>query len=137
VVDVCTVAADLRLHGIPPAWLGGICITPRLPQNAVELSDVDCDTLKSDPSHLSDAEDLQEHEPLIASSSSSTLQYRRNSKQASQDRHSFIRPQEISVLQSIMEKVKGSKLSYYADKLAVEAEPGLSNTQLFVCFKEI
>ncbi|KAK3078342.1 hypothetical protein LTS18_007764, partial [Coniosporium uncinatum] len=31
-----------------------------------------------------------------------------------------------------MEKVKGSKLSYYADKLAVEAEPGLSNTQLFL-----
>jgi len=45
---------------------------PRPLQIAIELSDVDCDTLK-------DAEDLQEYEPLIAFSSSSILQQRRNS----------------------------------------------------------
>ncbi|KAK5170233.1 uracil permease [Saxophila tyrrhenica] len=31
-----------------------------------------------------------------------------------------------------MEKVKNSKMAYYADKLAVESEPGLTNTQLML-----
>ncbi|PQE18275.1 uracil permease protein [Rutstroemia sp. NJR-2017a WRK4] len=32
----------------------------------------------------------------------------------------------------IMEKVKGTKLAYFADKLAVESEPGLTNAQLML-----
>lgn len=31
-----------------------------------------------------------------------------------------------------MEKLKQSKVRYYADKLAVEAEPGLTNAQLML-----
>lgn len=31
-----------------------------------------------------------------------------------------------------MEKVKDSKLGYYASKIAVESEPGLSSTQLML-----
>jgi NCS1 family nucleobase:cation symporter-1 len=31
-----------------------------------------------------------------------------------------------------MEKVKNSKVAYYADKLAVESEPGLTTTQLML-----
>jgi hypothetical protein len=31
-----------------------------------------------------------------------------------------------------MEKVKNTKLAYYVDKLAVEAEPGLTNAQLML-----
>jgi NCS1 family nucleobase:cation symporter-1 len=31
-----------------------------------------------------------------------------------------------------MEKVKGTKLAYFADKLAVESEPGLTNAQLML-----
>ena len=31
-----------------------------------------------------------------------------------------------------MEKVKSSKLAHWVDKLAVESEPGLTNTQLFL-----
>jgi hypothetical protein len=33
-------------------------------------------------------------------------------------------------LAGIMEKVKNSRLAYWADKLAVESEPGLTNAQV-------
>lgn len=35
-------------------------------------------------------------------------------------------------LDFIMEKVKNTKVGYWADKLAVEAEPGLTNAQLML-----
>jgi len=31
----------------------------------------------------------------------------------------------------------GSKMAYWADKIAVDAEPGLSHTQLMVCAREM
>ncbi|CAG8980041.1 hypothetical protein HYALB_00009250 [Hymenoscyphus albidus] len=39
---------------------------------------------------------------------------------------------EPSFLDAIMEKVKGNRLAYYFDKLAVESEPGLTNAQLML-----
>jgi hypothetical protein len=35
-----------------------------------------------------------------------------------------------NIAPSTMEKVKNSKLAYWADKLAVESEPGLTNAQV-------
>lgn len=39
---------------------------------------------------------------------------------------------EASFFDAIMEKVKGTKVAYYFDKLAVESEPGLTNAQLML-----
>lgn len=85
--------------------------------------------------------DLQERQPLIPTSSSSSSSTPRHScggiYQASSSRPYIPRPafapaDEDSVFDFIMEKVRDTKVGHYLDKLAVESEPGLTTAQLML-----
>lgn len=87
----------------------------------------------------------QEQQPLIASSSSPPRPYTvlldsrhgYHPSNPSRDlahviRRSYQSQDEPSCLYIVMEKIKDSKVAHFFGKVAVECEPGLTNTQLML-----
>ena len=99
---------------------------------------------RSEDAALEDA--TLESDPLIAHRSDPTFRERLSSsgvplQKASSSRRSFrggsplnqsTRPWTATRASTIMEKLKESKVAWALDKIAVDAEPGLTNAQLFL-----